>query len=176
MCFDINLLTVEEVANRLRMGKRGPYPLIEREELPHVPIPGGSFRVLESDLLAYIVNRRRIGDRWKPLPERLRPAGLEGLGRLLTVVEVAGRLKMGKKGPYKPISLGELPHVLVGKRSKLVLELDLAEFVRTRRRQGNRWLLRDDDDDFNGPGSPSLPVPKRLTQSTNGKHIRRDVA
>lgn len=162
------LLTIREVADLLRMGPKGPYKLIKFGQLPVVKIGDGSLRVLESDLARYICERRRRGRFLEPLEYR----ELDQLGALLTVKEVAERLKLGSKGPYKHIGDGELPHIRIGDGSIRVLECDLIDFVNKRRRGGDDWDTFDDDDP-DGLGGVRVLRPKQPTQSLGGKHINR---
>jgi len=50
------LLTLDEVANRLCLSKRAVYRLIAREELPKPLKVGGATRMCESDLDQYFTN------------------------------------------------------------------------------------------------------------------------
>jgi excisionase family DNA binding protein len=51
---DDKLMTATEVANWLRISKARLYVWIKNGDLPVLRLPGGQFRFLESDVMAYL--------------------------------------------------------------------------------------------------------------------------
>ncbi len=53
-----HLLTIPEVAEKLRLGPRTVYRLIEQKKLPAIKISHGAYRVAEKDLIQFLKKHR----------------------------------------------------------------------------------------------------------------------
>lgn len=51
---DLNFLKVSEVADELDLTPQSIYNLIHDDEIPHVKLPNGRYRILERDFLDWI--------------------------------------------------------------------------------------------------------------------------
>ena len=51
------LLTVDEVASKLKYSKSGVYKLVEKSKIPHIKIPGGGVRFSMKALEAWVEKR-----------------------------------------------------------------------------------------------------------------------
>ncbi len=54
---DDNILTIPEVANRLKMSKSKIYSMVSAEKIPYIRI-GFSVRIMESDLMTWLASQK----------------------------------------------------------------------------------------------------------------------